>query len=126
MSILMQTKIDFETYFKDNWSVTEVHWSGIKWDTSAHDEWVYFEYMGSSVGDYGISSEIVTTGQINITCVATNRLRVHELADEAITLLHGKRIANNFVNSVRILAQGLLEESNNKSFMDLSFEVSTV
>ena len=126
MSILMQTKIDFEVYFQNNWTTTPVHWSGIKWDTSVQDEWVYFEYMGSSVGDYGVSTEATITGQINVTCVALNRLRVHELADKAVSLLHGKRIANNFVKTARILAQGLLEESNNKSFMDLSFEVSTV
>lgn len=123
---LLQIKKDFEQYFWDNYTETKVHWAGESFDTSAFNEWVFFEYLSSSIHDNGYNNnDYVHNGQLYICVVATTRFRVMEIADIIIELFKGKQIGGAFVRQVSIEGQGMLEE-NNKSYIDLNMTVSMI
>ena len=123
---LLQLKKDYEQFMSDNYSETLIHWAGAKWDISAQEEWVYFEYVGRSVGDSGLSNdEYNHSGVLDITVVASTRFRVNEIVDIVIDMFKGKKIGNTFVMGVDILNTGIVEEIN-KSYMDFNLQIKMI
>lgn len=123
---LLTLKKEFEQYFFDNYTETSVHWAGDSFDTNEYDEWVFFEYLGSSIDDCGLdNSTAVHNGSIYICCIAETRIRAIELADICINLFKGKKIAECFIKQITIDGQGTLE-TKNKSYIDVVMQVSMV
>ena len=123
---LLQTKKDFEQYFLDNYNETAVHWAGMKFDTTTVDEWIYFEYAGRQVGDCGYdNTQYVSSGFLNITIVALNRYRTHEIADIVLDVFKGAKVGDSTVHSVNISATGTIEDID-KSYIDLNIQIKMI
>ena len=116
---LLQKKKDFEQYFLNNYSTTDIHWAGMKWDINAHTEWVYFEYRGKSVKTSGLSNtEYTHDGVVVLTVVAPTMFRCNEIADVALALFQGKETSEMFMENVNIMSQGTFDDNAN-SYIDL-------
>ena len=93
-------------------------------DSTAQDEWVYFEYVGQTVADCGLdNTEYQHKGVLDITIVGASRFRVNEIADSIMSLYKGSKIGNTFVKGVNILGTGILQDTS-KSYMDMNLQIS--
>ena len=121
---LLQLKKDYEQFMFDSWHDTPIHWAGTTWDTTAQDEWVYFEYVGQTVADCGLdNTEYQHKGVLDITIVGASRFRVNEIADSIMSLYKGSKIGNTFVKGVNMLGTGILQDTS-KSYMDMNLQIS--
>ena len=122
---LLQSKKDFEQFLYDNYSETDVHWAGTKFDVSNKTEWIYFEYVGASVSSLSLNDVNKSyKGYLDISVYAETRFRVNEIADIVIDLFDGKKISNMFVRDVEILSTGTIIDIN-KSYIDFNINIAT-
>lgn len=122
---LIDIKKNIEQFFSDNYSLTTVHWAGMNFDTTVYPEWVYFEYVGSSVLDSGLdNSSYAHKGYINITVVAITPFKVNEIASSVISLFKAKNIQGSIPRRVSVIEQGY-DTDINKSYIVLNIDVDS-
>jgi hypothetical protein len=122
---LLESKIAIEQYIFDNYTATQIHWAGTKFDTSAYDEWVHFVYVAEMVSDCGFdNAKFSQDGALQVTVIAKTNFRVNQIADLFLDLFKGKKISNLFAKKVKILSQDYLVDLD-KSVMSFDIEFTT-
>lgn len=122
---LLQNKIEFEQFLLDNYTETDIHWAGTKFDTNGKTEWIYFEYIGGSVGNFNIDNLGKNMkGYLDISVYAKTRFRVNEIADNLCSLFDGKKIGGMLVKDVDITSTGTIVDID-KSYIDFNINVTT-
>jgi len=84
------------TYIKDNWTETEVHWPGSKFQTQDHSEWI--QVSMSDVDQAAMRSPEVEFRdidvEINVFCkFGTSLYRVDTISDAVVSMLEHKNIS---------------------------------
>jgi len=122
---LLQIKIAMETYFNTNYTTTPIHYAGTNFDTSLHTEWIYFEYIGSSIADSGLDNAVYShRGYIKLVSMAETSYRATEIADIALALFKGKNVSDMYPNEMLLMAQGY-DKTLNKSYIELELNMTT-
>jgi hypothetical protein len=122
---LLQIKIAMETYFNTNYTTTAIHYAGTNFDTSIHTEWIYFEYIGSTIADSGLDNAVYShRGYIKLVAMAETAYRATEIADIALALFKGKKVSDMYPNEMLLTAQGY-DKTLNKSYIELELNMTT-
>lgn len=123
---LLDSKIAIEQYIADSYNETEIHWSGMKFDTEGKDEWVYFQYVGELVSDCGFDdTEFSQSGSLQVSIVARTSFRCNELGDIVLDMFKATKIDNLFAGKVRIITHDYLKDID-KSVLELDVMFSTL
>jgi hypothetical protein len=124
--LILQNKKDIEQYFFDNWTYTDVHWSGTTFDIEGKEEWVRLEYRPLTVTAQGIcNTDSSYRGQIKMAILAKNEFRCFELMDLAIDMFTGTQIGSNYTADVNIIGTGLTSDRA-YYYSDMLIEISTL
>jgi len=122
---LLQIKIAMETYFNTNYTTTPIHYAGTNFDTSLHTEWIYFEYIGSTIADSGLDNAVYShRGYIKLVSMAETSYRATDIADIALALFKGKNVSDMYPNEMLLTAQGY-DKTLNKSYIELELNMTT-
>lgn len=122
---LLDIKKNLETFFITNYTETQIHWSGNDFKTTAHTEWVYFEYLGEAVMDCGLDNTVYShKGAINVTVIAQTTFRVNEIASIVLELFKGQNIDGSIIRNASIL-ESAYDKELGKSYMVMNIDVSS-
>ena len=122
---LLQIKIAMETYFNTNYTTTAIHYAGTNFDTSLYPEWIYFEYIGSTIADSGLDNAVYShRGYIKLVSMAETSYRATEIANIALALFKGKKVSDMYPNEMLLTAQGY-DKTLNKSYIELELNMTT-
>ena len=122
---ILQNKKDIEQYFYNNWTFTDVHWSGQEFDIQGRDEWVRLLYVPKSITATGLSDDVNTfNGIVKMAIFAKTEFRCFELLDRASTLFDSVKVGNSFTTNALILGTGMTSDGLFQ-FADIEVEITT-
>ena len=122
---LLQNKKDIEQFMFNNWTSTEIHWSGQEFNITGKDEWIRLEYKPDNLRTNSIDSGVkILSGKIKMVIFARSEFRVFALTDIALGLFDNKKIGLNFSKNAKILSNGKTVD-NNYNYSDLEIKVTT-
>lgn len=123
---LLQIKIEMETLFIGEYSLTPIHWAGVDFDTSANTEWVFFEYIGSSIVDCGLDKvESQHEGMVKIVAMSETAYRSTQIADAALAVFKGGKAAGLIARRIDIISQGY-DKTLGRSYIEISIHVTSL
>ena len=122
---LLQSKKDIEQLFYDEWTETDIHWSGMKFDIENRDEWIRLQYKPYGIDNSGLSYDGKYSGVIQMAVFAKTEFRSLELADIAIALFRGNKIGTNYTMNTLIKGSGQTQDLM-YNYVDIEISVSTL
>lgn len=122
---LLEAKIAIEEYILTNYTETQIHWSGMKFDTTAYTEWVHFLYLGEMVSDCGFDNDAFSqSGSLQVTIIAQTPFRCNQIGDIILDMFKGVKVSNLFAGRVSLLGQNYIEELD-KTALELDILFNT-
>jgi hypothetical protein len=122
---LLQSKKDIEQLFYDEWTETDIHWSGMKFDIENRDEWIRLQYKPYGIDNSGLSYDGKYSGVIQMAVFAKTEFRSLELADIAIALFRGNKIGTNYTMNTLIKGSGQTQDLM-YNYVDIEISISTL
>jgi len=122
---LLQSKKDIEQLFYDNWTETDIHWSGMNFDIENRDEWIRLQYKPHRIDNNGLSYDGKYSGVIQMAIFAKTEFRSLALADIAISIFRGKKIGINYTMTTLIKGSGQTEDLM-YHYVDIEINTSTL
>ena len=122
---LLQSKKDIEQLFYDEWTETDIHWSGMKFDIENKDEWIRLQYKPYGIDNSGLSYDGKYSGVIQMAVFAKTEFRSLELADIAIALFRGNKIGTNYTMNTLIKGSGQTQDLM-YNYVDIEISISTL
>jgi hypothetical protein len=122
---LLQSKKDIEQLFYDEWTETDIHWSGMKFDIENRDEWIRLQYKPYGIDNSGLSYDGKYSGIIQMAIFAKTEFRSLELADIAIALFRGNKIGTNYTMNTLIKGSGKTQDLM-YNYVDIEISISTL
>ena len=96
MSMISETKEALWAYIKNNWTETDVHWPGSKFQTQDHAEWIQVSLSGVDQGAMRSPEDELRAVdvEINVFCkFGTSLYRTDEISSAVIAMLEHKSIS---------------------------------
>ncbi len=118
------TKIAIDTLFKDNWTDTPIHYSGVSFDSTNIPQWINVIYDPLSGGNTGVGgSSTISKGLVHVVCWAEFEFEANEVADDVVAMFFSNLPSTISSIDYEISDQGY--NDNSKAYMMLTFPIKS-
>jgi hypothetical protein len=124
MSNFANDKNYIEKLFRDNWDLSEIHYSGASFDKGDLDEWINIVVSPKSGTPIGLSSSATyTKGFLHIVCWGKNEVKSMKIADSVVSFLDSNAGPAKYkINKYEVSDQGWNDAGY--SFLILTFNIN--
>ena len=116
-------KIAASTFFNDNWTASQIHWSGHNFTLTGQYSWLYFKFTQGSVSPKSISNDRIYNEEIvlDIKLYAKTEILLADMYDKLREMLSENRIDDLVVHSIDVDDESILKTtSGDYNYLDLS------